>query len=360
MKTIVTGIVAFLGMAATAQDSVNKQNNPLSFSGYIEAYYSYDFNKPAENNRPSFFYSYNRHNEFNVNLAMIRASYNMERVRANIALATGTYMNANYSAEPGGLKNLYEANVGVKISKKENLWIDAGVFASHIGFESAIGKDCWNLTRCMVADNTPYFESGAKITYISKNSKWLFSALALNGWQRITRVPGNSMMSWGTQITYTPSSKVTINWSSFWGTDKPDSARQIRFYNNLYGIFQLGDKFGLIAGLDIGSEQVSKGSRDKNILYSPVAIAKFTPNEKWAIAVRGEYYSDGNGIIISTGTPNGFKTFGASVNVDRTITGNVVWRTEFRTLHSKDAVFTKANSFTNNNSFITTSLALKF
>ncbi|HVT84219.1 MAG TPA: porin [Chitinophagaceae bacterium] len=359
MKKILAGTVLFLGTNATAQDS-SKQSNPLSFSGYVEAYYSYDFNKPADHNRPSFFYSYNRHNEFNINLAMVRASYNTERIRSNIAVASGTYVNANYSAEPGVLKNLYEGNVGVKLSKKENLWIDAGVFASHIGFESAIGKDCWNLTRCIVADNTPYFESGAKITYTSKNSKWLFSALALNGWQRITRVPGNSMISWGTQITYTPSSKVTVNWSGFWGTDKPDSARLIRFYNNLYGIFQFNNKLGLTVGLDIGREQVSTGSSNKNTVYSPVAIVRFTPNEKWAVAVRGEYYSDRNGIIVSTGTPNGFKTFGASVNVDRNITGNVVWRTEFRTLHSKDAIFTKESGVTDNDTFVTTSLALKF
>lgn len=360
MKTLLTGTIFFLGITATAQDSVNKQNNPLSFSGYIEAYYSYDFNKPTNNNRPSFFYSYNRHNEFNINIGLIRASYNTDRIRGNIALAAGTYVNANYSAEPGVLKNLYEGNVGVKISKKENLWIDAGIFASHIGFESAIGKDCWNLTRSIVADNTPYFESGAKITYTTKDSKWLLSALVLNGWQRITRVPGNSLMSWGTQLTYTPSGKLTLNWSTFLGTDKPDSTRLWRIYHNLYGIFQLSDKVGLTLGFDIGREQVSKGSSDKNTVYSPVAIVRFTPNDKWAIAIRGEYYSDENGVIISTGTPNGFKTFGTSINFDRTITGNMVWRTEFRTLHSKDAVFIKANNFTVNNSFITTSLALKF
>ena len=359
MKKILTGVALLFGITTIAQDS-SKQNNPLSFSGYIEAYYSYDFNKPHNNNRPSFVYSYSRHNEFNINIGLIRASYNTDKIRANVALAAGTYVNANYAAEPGVLKNLYEGNVGFKISKKENIWIDAGVFASHIGFESAIGKDCWNLTRCIVADNTPYFESGAKITYTTKDSKWLLSVLALNGWQRITRVPGNSLMSWGTQLTFTPSAKVTINWSTFLGTDKPDSARLWRIYHNLYGIFQLSEKVGLTLGFDIGREQVSKGSSDKNTVYSPVAIVKFTLNDKWAIAVRGEYYSDENGVIISTGTPNGFKTFGASLNLDRNISSNFVWRTEFRTLHSKDAVFARANSFTDNNSFITTSLALKF
>ena len=358
MKKILTGVILFFTVQASAQDS-SKQNSPLSFTGYTEAYYSYDFNKPTDNNRPSFFYSFNRHNEFNVNIAFAKASYNVDRIRGNFALAAGTYVNANYSAEPGVLKNIYEGNVGVKISKKENLWIYAGIFASHIGFESAVGKDCWNLTRCIVADNTPYFETGAKITYTTNDSKWLLSALALNGWQRIQRVSGNSLMSWGTQITFIPSGKVTINWSTFLGTDKPDSARLIRFYNNLYGIFQLNNKIGLTLGFDIGREQVSKGSGDKNTVYSPVAILRFTPNDKWAIAIRGEYYSDENGIIISTGTPNGFKTFGASINFDRNITNNFVWRTEFRTLQSKDAVFSKAGSMTGNNSFVTTSLALK-
>jgi hypothetical protein len=163
----------------------------------VEVYYQYDFNKPSDNTRPEFVYSHNRHNEFNVNLVYLKGSYTAERVRANLALAAGTYVNANYAAEPGVLKNMYEANVGIKLSKKKNLWLDAGIFGSHIGFESAVSKDCWTLTRSMVADNSPYYEAGAKLTYTSDNGKWLFSALALNGWQRIQRVNGNSLISWG-------------------------------------------------------------------------------------------------------------------------------------------------------------------
>src|SRR5215510_14432049 len=160
----------FLSIAAIAQDSTSEKATPLTFSGFAEAYYSYDFNKPVDNNRPWFLYSHNRHNEFNANLAFVKGSYNAERIRANIAVAVGTYMNANYAAEPGVLKNIYEANVGVKISKTKNLWIDGGIFSSHIGFESAQSSTCWTLTRSMVADNTPYYESGAKLTYTSDNN----------------------------------------------------------------------------------------------------------------------------------------------------------------------------------------------
>ena len=77
-------------------------------------------------------------------------------------MAAGTYMNANYAAEPEYLKNIYEANAGIKISKNENLWIDVGILPSHIGFETAIRKDNWTLTRSMVAENSPYYESWRK------------------------------------------------------------------------------------------------------------------------------------------------------------------------------------------------------
>ena len=356
---ILAGIVLQTGFYATAQDSTQKAA-PLSFSGFVEAYYGYDFNKPSDNNRPFFFYSHNRHNEFNINLAYVKGSYNTEKTRANIALAAGTYMNANYAAEPGVLKNIYEADAGVKISKKKNLWVDVGVLPSHIGFESAHSPECWILTRSIIADNSPYFEGGAKITYTSHNNKWLLSALALNGWQRIQRVAGNSLLSWGTQVQFKPTTKTTINYSTFLGTDKPDSARQWRYFHNVYGIFQLTDQWGLILDIDLGQEQKSKGSNDYNTWYGTAGILRFAPAPSWAFAVRGEYYQDKKGVIIATASPNGFQNFGASFNIDRIINGNFLWRTEIRALHSKDQIFLKESNAVNYNTAITTSLALTF
>jgi hypothetical protein len=52
------------------------------------------------------------------------------------------------------LKNIYEANVGISLNKKNNLWVDAGVMPSHIGFESAISMDNWYLTRSLLAENS--------------------------------------------------------------------------------------------------------------------------------------------------------------------------------------------------------------
>ncbi|UFH30935.1 porin [Chryseobacterium sp. C-71] len=359
MKKILFVLLAVCGISASAQnDSITK---PLTVGGYAEVYYTADFNNPKNNSRPSFVYSHNRNNEVNVNLAFIKTAYNTENVRANLALAVGTYMNANYAAEQGVMKNIFESNVGLKISKKHNLWIDAGIFPSHIGFESAIGKDNWALTRSLAADNSPYFETGAKISYTSESGKWFVSGLVLNGWQRIQRVDGNSTPAFGHQLTFKPNEKLTINSSSFIGNDKPDSIRQMRYFHNLYAVYQINKKFGVTAGFDIGAEQKEKGSEQYNIWYTPVLIAKYNATEKLSFTARGEYYQDEKGVIIATGTENGFKTFGYSLNADYQILPNLVWRTEIRNLSSKDAIFMNRIDEINKNSLTaTTALVISF
>ncbi len=79
------------------------------------------------------------------------------------------------------------------------------------------------------------------------------------------------------------------------------------------------------------------------------------------IAARGEYYQDKNGVIIGSGTENGFQTFGASINVDYQILPNLVWRTEVKSLNSKDAVFlNRDEQMKEDNVMAVTSLAIRF
>lgn len=344
----------------TEPQLTKKIANNLTVSGYIETYYGYDFSNPDNHARPGFVYSFNRHNEVNINLGFIKAAYATDKVRANLALMTGTYANANLAAETGILKNIFEANIGAKISKQKNLWIDAGIFTSHIGFESAIGKDCWNLTRSILADNSPYYESGVKVSYTSDNEKWFLSGLVLNGWQRIERVDGNNTPAVGHQLTYKPTSRITLNSSSFVGSDTPDSTKQIRYFHNFYSIFQLHEKFGIILGFDIGVQQKFKGSKTYNTWFSPIVQARYNLSSKSTIAARLEYYSDVNGVIIYTGTKHGFQTYGYSINMDYKIAENIIWRIEGKCFSSTDKIFILDHAPSNTNYVATTSLALSF
>lgn len=361
MKKIIVPISLALLFFNQLSAQVDTSAITLSISGYAEPYYGFDINQPADGNRPGFVYAHNRHNEFTLNIAFLRATVQAQRLRGNLALMAGTYANANLAAEPGTLQNVYEANAGVRLSKTANLWLDAGIFGSHIGFESAVGKDCWTLTRSIMADNSPYYEAGAKLSYSTPDGKWLFSALALNGWQRIQRVPGNSLLSGGWQITFAPSERVTLNSSSFVGADQSDDTRRLRIFHNFYGIFRVADRFGLTLGLDTGWEDNPVQGKRKNFWYSPVLIGRFEASNRVTLAGRIEYYSDEHGVIIATGTEHGFQTLGISANLDLKIHSNAVWRIEGKMYSSRDKVFVKENGTpTKTNTVLTTALAVWF
>lgn len=363
MKTIIATLTLTIicNIVIAQQDSTtNAVPAGFIFSGYLEPYYSYDFSNPDNHLKSSFLYNHNRHNEFNLNLGFIKAAYTDDRLRGNLALMTGTYAQYNLAAEPDVLRHIFEANVGVKLSQNHEVWLDAGIMPSHIGFESAIGKDNWALTRSLVAENTPYYEAGARLSYTSSDGKLYLAGLILNGYQRITRVEGNNTPAFGAQITYKPSSTVTLNYSNFYGNDKPDSLDQWRFHNNFYGIFQISDAVGITLGFDIATEEEPKGGDDYNVWYTPVAIAKFGLSDKVSLTARAEYYSDEDGIIIATGTPNGFKTFAYSLNIDYHVAPNALFRIEGRGLSSEDEIFKLHDEPSKNNYFITTSLGISF
>ncbi|GAB2671759.1 porin [Flavihumibacter cheonanensis] len=337
-----------------------KDSGKIKFSGYLETYYTYDFNRPQNHTRPDFLYSHNRHNEFNLNLGFLKGSFSSERLRANLAFAAGTYMNANLASEPGVLKNIFEANLGVKLSARKNWWLDAGVLPSHIGFESAVSKDCWTLTRSMLADNSPYYETGVKLSYTSQNNKWTAAMLILNGWQRIQRLEGNQSLGFGHQLVFKPTDKTSINSSSFIGNDQPDSNRQMRYFHNLFGQFELTEKWAFVVGFDMGAQQKSKGSKQFNSWYSPVLISRFQLHPKWKLAVRGEYYSDKNKVIVDTQTANGFSAIGYSMNIDYAPFEQVSCRLEIRQLRSNDYLFYNGRKSTRDNEFLTISTAISF
>jgi hypothetical protein len=331
----------------------------FSFSTYAELYYSYDFNNPSDKLRPPFLYSFNRHNDPKFNIALVKGGYNTERLRFNVALMAGTYSKYNLAQEPDLLQHIYEANFGLRLGKKD-LWLDVGLIPSHIGFESAIGKDCFSLTRSIMGDNSPYFETGLKLSSTHGNGRWVWALLLLNGWQRIQFISGNSLPSFGHQLQFKPNDKVLINSSSFIGTDKPDSARKMRYFHNLYGIFKLSNSLDFQMAFDIGAEQKVKGGKSYNNWYTSVAGFRIMANRVLQFCTQLEYYNDMGSVLTSTSSGLPLSTFGISETVDLHIYKNLEWRFEWRWLNGTDDIFLKDGLPVSSNHAVTTSLAFYF
>ena len=351
-KVFLTVAGVLLALSCFAQDTA--KNNNLTFSGFIDAYYQYDFDNPASRLRPSFLYNYKKHNEFNVNLAVIKAAYINKKIRANIALMVGNYAQYNLAAEPANAQHIYEANVGYNISDK--ISIDAGILPSHIGLETAISKDNWNLSRSILAENTPYYETGIKVTY-SPNTKWTTAFLILNGWQNIQETNSNKAI--GTQVLYKPNAKWLFNSSTFFGNEKPDSTKQLRLFHNFYTTYIISKKLNTALLFDIGAEK-KINFPGYNTWFGAALLLQYNINSKISSAFRVEHYNDKKGAIVSVNTRNGFQTFGYSCNLDYKPVENILFRTEARLFNAKDKIFLKDGVQKNNNYSLLASMEVCF
>lgn len=330
---------AFVFLILIADDCFSQIDSTPKFnlSGYLETYYSYDFLHPTTTPKPDYNYNYKKHNQVSVNLAFVKAGYASKKVRSNLALMVGDYAKYNLSTEPGWAKPLFEANVGFKPFKQHNIWIDAGVMPSHIGFESAMGGDCYNVTRSILAENSPYYESGIKVSYTDLKQNLYIAFLVLNGWQKIEIPSSNFTPSVGVQINYKAAKNLTFNYSNFIGSINLDPIKALRTFHNLYAIYDATEHSSFIFGFDIGTQK-TKQTRTA-IWYTPVIISKCKLNNKHTIAGRVEYYHDKNEIMIPTATLNGYQTFGASINYDYQISPKMLWRAELKRYASKDPIF---------------------
>lgn len=328
----------------------------LAFSAYVDAYYAYDFGHPRSDNRPAFLYQYNRHNEVDLNLGMARVDYARDRVRAALGLMLGTYPQANTIQEPELLRNIYEARVGFKLSKKRELWLDAGVFTSHIGLESAVGIENYTLTRSVNAENSPYYLSGAKLTW-TISPKLEVAGLFVNGWQRMRRIQDRTPC-FGTQMLWSMKKDMKFNWSTFLGSDTPDSLGLYRVFNNFWWSWE-GKKWGFQVAGDIGFQEKYR-STGWNSWAGAVAMLRRAVGTRFHIVGRSEYYADPDQVMVATGKTFGLSTFGYSLGVDLLVATNAMVRLEGRTFHGTDRVFENIYGPTPDNTSITISMAAKF
>ncbi len=350
-------LIVALGMLAvpyTGAAQVLGDSSALKLYGYAEVYFSYDLARPEDNERPDFLYNHKRTSEVAVNLALIRADYTRDRVRAAVGLMAGTYAQYNLAAEPPALQYLNEATVGLRLSRTRDLWLDAGVFASHIGSEGVIGADCPTLTRSVVAENSPYYEAGAKLTY-KPNARWVLAGFMLNGWQQIQRPDGWTRLAGGTQLQYQSASGTTINWSTYAGAWGPDSLGATRLYSDLYATVK-GDGFVSNLGFDLGLQQAMPGWTWEGWLSAWGVYRQRFAKRWWAVG-RMEYFLDDDAVLIA----GGLNSIGLSLGADVQITDNVLWRVEARSLNDTDKRYIDADGLpTTANWAFTTALCARF
>jgi hypothetical protein len=121
---------------------------------------------------------------------------------------------------------IQEAAVGVKLTPR--LWLDGGIYLSHIGSESWISRDNLTYTRSLIADYSPYYQSGVKLTWQATPSLTA-QVNVVNGWQNISETNGHKAV--GGRLDWAASPKVTLSAYNLIGNETPDSVdAQLRIF----------------------------------------------------------------------------------------------------------------------------------
>ncbi|MFT2007035.1 porin [Pontibacter sp. 13R65] len=357
---LLLAILTFTPVIAPAQiqDSLypkEEEVKPVQISGGVDVYYGYDFSKPNDKARLYTTQAF-RHNEFNLNWAFLQADYSTDRVRSTLALHTGTYVQANYAAEPNELTRLIaQANVGVRL--RQGLWLDMGILPSHIGYESTFSFENELYTRALMAENSPYYETGAKVT-AEVSEQVTLQFLVLNGWQNITET--NDAKSLGFSFSYTPTDQLTLSYNNYYGNEAPSGTEaKRRYFHNVYASYLLSDRLTVAGSADLGRQELWNSS-ETGTWYTGMLLLRYQLNTHFSLSGRAEHYNDKNQLIIATDTPDGFQTSSTTLNLNYAPAPNLLWRAEARSYHANNRIFRGEEGEKHNNLLLVTSLALKF
>lgn len=334
----------------------------ISWSAFVDSYYAWDFGQPATLDRSfasgaPFTTQSARHNEFNVNLAFVEARLEGARVRGRLALQTGTSVQSNYLAEPTNgfvsgpalSRLIQEAVAGFRFGA--NSWVDAGIFFSHLGMESWISRDNPMYTRSLVAEYSPYYQSGLKVS--TTRGRLTAQLDVVNGWQNISE--NNTGKGVGVRFDFAPGVSTTL---SYYNLFSNEAGNQLRTLNGV-GVRAARGWLTFVGQLDHGT-QASAGAEGSS-WYGALAALRAQVRPRTAVVGRVERYDDEDGVIAGTGVARtSFRANGLSLGFDHSPMPRVLWRTEGRLFANESAIFPGGNAGApkKRSAFMVASLAL--
>jgi hypothetical protein len=285
-----------------------------------DSYYAFHDPRPATRSA-TLMSTADRHNEFAVNLLAIGARLEHAKLTGTVVLHAGTSVDALYASTPSSIRSSQEvwkhiqlANVGWRTG---DFHLQAGVMPSLHERESFVSTDNWNYTRAMIADSTPYYVLGARVTW-RLTPTFAATATAFNGYD--TFGDRNRGKTGQLRFIWQPTDNLTIANSTLGGPEQePIEGKRapIRFIDDLLIEYKLHARVHLALEGWLGTERNAnvedprKGTVTEAYVmkhptfYGATAWAKWQFAETTYLAVRGETAHDPAGVVIGRGARTG-------------------------------------------------------
>jgi hypothetical protein len=335
--------------SGAATGSAAPEATSYKLTGYIEAYYGYNFNRPS--NLITAFRGFDNHtNSFTIENAVLDFTGSLGKVSVHIALQDGHTPAAYYSQEPNtpaesgvGASNadlwrlIQQALIAYKASDK--LMFDAGIFLDPIGPESLAIKDQWNWSRSDLFYALPFYHAGVRAAY-AITDKLTGEAFITNGWNDI--VNSNPYPCIAGQLTYTTPT-LTIAGSYFGGIEPPTGSPEGQPWRHLFdltGIWKASDDWSFAAQANAGFENNPVGTSS---WIDGAAYARYQLSKRFYTAGRVDAAHEHDAENATNTIPRLFfpadDVQSATATLGLQMTGNLTLMLEYRYDHSSTPMF---------------------
>ncbi|MFO0609957.1 MAG: outer membrane beta-barrel protein [Polyangiales bacterium] len=326
----------------------------LVLSGYVEAYWQYNFNVP-QNGVTAWRGFDNRHNTFDISNAVFDAAWSSRRVQGRLTLQVGTTAELFYAAEPARRaipgasrsdtevwSHLQQANVGFRMPGDDRILVEAGIFLSPIGPETIAVRDNWNWSRSNLFYGLPFYHTGLRATF-SLAPRHAVAFMVTNGWNSV--IDGNSAKSVMIHYTYTRDDETGVTLLYLGGVERADDDPLGQSWRSLVDATartRVSRYLSLMAHVNGGGERTALGV---DYWLAAAAYARLDLTRSLRVALRADVFYE------SSPTDAGRIFWPASWMASQTATvevapaPQVALRAEYRHDLASDAIFYRGASF---------------
>jgi hypothetical protein len=335
----------------------------VHMAGFVDVYYSYNFNQPGDGpggrvNQLRNFDIYN--DQFALSMAELVFHKDPDPFGFRVDLDFGTttewvhcggVVTCPGGATEGTFKHIQQAYLSWKPS---SMWsIEAGKFVTHLGFEVIESKDNWNYSRSLLfAWAIPYYHSGLRISHTHENF-WI-NGYIYNGWNNV--VEDNAGKTFGAQLGLTPIKGLTIIQNWIGGPEPAGESRQVL---DTVVMFSPVDMLSLGLNYDYGWFKTSTAG--DRIWTGVAAYAKIAPTDRLAFIPRFEWFDDQGGFATTgttTATGRIIKEF--TLTAEHKCSDNLLTRLEYRSDWSTANVFASETGASDTDTQDTVTLGLVY
>jgi len=269
---------------------VSSGGQPVSFTGLLDTYYTYNTNSPDDGTN-TLYYTNPNSRGFGLNQAKLEIDANGDGpvgFRSDIWFGSGARLFRD-GLEPGPLEDVIYLQQAYGYYLFENgAELDVGLFGTIAGLEVAESHLNWNYTRGILwAWNEPFSHLGAKFS-TPLSDTFTATGMLVNGFDNA--FDQNAGKSYGLQGSWAPSDRfnTTLTWIHGPENDLTNDGWQRNVSWNFYG--GLHEKFEVMANFDYISAtdpfDVTATS------WGIGGYARFNATDKFRIAQRFEYFDD--------------------------------------------------------------------